>query len=82
MLLIPPACENASEQDKQDALRVAVQDEDVILVSCFQTEGIKPTSDDFLGALGKASHPILEMFLKNGYDINSPLRDDFSPPLA
>jgi hypothetical protein len=71
-----------SEQDKQKAMRVAVENEDLMTVSYLLTKGIKPTSDDFVNAVKKISYPILQIFLDDGYEINTPHRDDYPPALA
>jgi hypothetical protein len=37
-----------SEQDKQDAMRVAVENDNLPIVSHLLAKGIKPTADDFV----------------------------------
>lgn len=71
-----------SHPDKVEAMRTAVKKNDLMIVIRFLDHGMKPTGWDFINAVKNRSYPIIELFLRDGYDINRYVREDWPPPLA
>lgn len=63
-------------------MKIAVEEESFLDIVDLLKEGTKPTKNDFVRAVEKKSFHILELFLKGGYNINEPVRDDYPPPLS
>ena len=68
--------------DGVDAMRIAVEEDDLMIVDLFLANGMKPTGSDFVNAVKQRSYSILQLLLLDGYDINAWFRDDRPPPLA
>jgi hypothetical protein len=68
--------------DKHNAMQLAVLVDDLMTISELLARGVRPSPHDFLQALEQNSKAVLELFLKYGYKINDPIRDDYPPPLA
>jgi len=66
----------------ENAMEIAVKNEDLLEVAALLSRNVKPTRDDFIYAIKEKSFSILELFLKDGYNINEPFRPDYPPPLA
>jgi len=66
----------------ENAMEIAVKNEDLLEVADLLSRNVKPTRDDFIYAVQEKSYAILELFLKDGYNINEPFRTDYPPPLA
>lgn len=70
---------NISEGEKHDALRIAVENNDLTIVDCLLANNTKATAFDFAKAVEQCSYPILELLLSSGFDINTPMREDYPP---
>jgi hypothetical protein len=70
------------EQENHEKMKVAVKEDDFLIVSDLLSAGLKPTLFDLIQAVENKSFPILELFLQHGYDINKPLRTDYPSLLS
>ncbi|KIW64199.1 hypothetical protein PV04_09152 [Phialophora macrospora] len=74
--------QNIHPDDSVGAMRIAVEENELMIVDLFLANGMKPTGWDFISAVKQRSYSMLELLLLGGYDVNACVRDDWPPPLA